>query len=278
MRARLAAGVAALVLLLGHRSSGQELSPALRVPFDAGVQALKAGRLDEAEAAFQRVLREGGRTAFVHNNLGIVLQRRDQHDKAVVQFREAIRLDPSYAAPRILLGASLLALGRAAEATTVLEGAVRLVPREPLARQQLARAYERAGNLLAVVEQYRKLRELAPDDPETAYQLGRAYLALSAWSLDHLREVNPGSARLHQALGHNYRVQGKPEMAEQAFRRAAEADPTLPEVHLALAQLYVEQKRWAEARTEIERERALVPESAGARALQQRLEAEENVR
>jgi tetratricopeptide (TPR) repeat protein len=278
MRVFLAAAAAALVFLVATPSSGQDLPPALRAPFEAGVQALKAGKLDEAEAAFQRVLREGGSTAFVHNNLGIVLQRRDQHDKAAVQFREAIRLDPSYAAPRILLGASLLALGRAAEATTVLEKVVKLVPREPLARQQLARAYERAGNRLAVVEQYRKLRELAPNDPETAYQLGRAYLALSEWSLEHLREVNPGSARLHQALGHNYRVQGKPEMAEQAFRRAAEADPTLPEVHLALAQLYVEQKRWAEARAEIERELALVPESAGARALRLRLEAEENIR
>jgi predicted Zn-dependent protease len=275
MRAPLAAAAAVFLLPLASRSWGQDLSPALRAPFDAGVQALKAGRLDEAEAAFQRVLREGGRTAFVHNNLAIVYQRREQHDKAVAQLREAVRLDPTYAAPRILLGASLLALGRAGEAVTVLEAVVKLVPREPLARQQLARAYERAGNLPGAVEQYRKLRELAPQDPENAYQLGRAYLALSEWSLKQLRESHPDSARLHQALGHNYRIQGKLEMAEQAFRRATEADPGLPEIHLALAQLYVEQKRWADARAEIERERALVPESAGARALLQRLEAEE---
>ena len=275
MHARQAAVAVALVLVAGPRLYAQELSPALRTPFDAGVQALRAGRLDEAEAAFQRVLREGGRTAFVHNNLAIVYQRREQHDRAVLQLREAIRLDPAYVAPRILLGASLLALGRVDEATAALERAVKLAPREPLARQQLARAYEKAGNLPAAVEQYRTLRDLAPNDPESAYQLGRAYLALSEWSLKQLREVDPGSARLHQALGHNYRVQGKPEMAEQAFRRAAEADPRLPEIHLALAQLFVEQKRWAEARTEIERELALVPESAGARLLQQRLEAEE---
>lgn len=275
MRAPRAAAAAVFLLMVASRSSGQDLSPALRAPFDAGVLALKAGRLDDAEAAFERVLREGGRTAFVHNNLAIVYQRREQHDKAIVQFREAVRLDAAYVAPRILLGASLLALGRAAEAATALEAAVRLAPREPLARQQLARAYEKAGNLLGAVEQYRKLRELAPQDPENAYQLGRAYLALSEWSVTRLREASPGSARLHQALGHSYRVQGKPEMAEQAFRRAAEADPKLPEIHLALAQLYVEQKRWADARAEIERERALVPESAGARALLQRVEAEE---
>ena len=278
MRVSPAAWAAALVLLLGSPSAGQELPAALRAPFEAGVQALKDGRLDEAEAAFERVLREGGRTAFVHNNLGIVWQRREGHEKAAVQFREAIRLDASYVAPRILLGASLLALERPREAVTALQAAVRLAPREPLARKQLARAHENAGDLLAAVEQYRELRELGPQDPENAYQLGRAYLALSEWSLKQIRELDPRSARLHQALGHNYRLQGKPEMAEQAFRRAAQADPKLPEIHLALAQIYIEQKRWDDARAAIERELSLVPESAGARVLLQRVEAAENAR
>jgi tetratricopeptide (TPR) repeat protein len=276
MGSRPAAAAAVLAFLLGARSQGQELSPALRAPFDAGVQALKAGRLDEAEAAFQRVLREGGEAAFVHNNLGIVYQRREEHGKAATAFREAIRLDPKYVAPRILLGASLMAAGRMAEATSALEQAVKLAPGEPLARQQLARAHEKAGNLPGAIEQYRKLRDLGPQDPEHAYQLGRAYLALTEWSLERLRDVDPRSARLQQALGHNYRVQGKPELAEQAFRRAAEADPRLPEVHLALAQLYFEQKRWAEARAELERELAVVAESAAARALLQRVEAAES--
>ena len=72
MRVFPAAAAAALVFLPAMRSSGQDLPPALRAPFEAGVQALKADRLDDAQAAFQRVLREGGRTAYVHNNLGIL--------------------------------------------------------------------------------------------------------------------------------------------------------------------------------------------------------------
>jgi tetratricopeptide (TPR) repeat protein len=273
MRARRAALAVLFVVGCGAAAHPQDLPEALRAPFEAGVQALKAGRLDEAEAAFQRVVREGGRTAFVLNNLAIVEQRRNRHEQAAGYLREAIRLDAAYVAPRILLGASLLALDRAAEAAAELEKAVKLAPQDVLARQQLARAYERAGNLPPAVDQYRKLKELAPDDPEAAYQLGRAYLALSEWSLKRLRETAPGSARLQQALGHNYRVQGKPELAEAAFRRAAAADPSLPEIHLALAQLYAEQKRWADARKEAEAELALVPESAGARALLERLPA-----
>jgi len=264
---------AAIVLALGRGAPAQELPAGLQASFDEGVRALKAGRLDEAESAFRAVLAQGGATAYVHNNLGIVYQERGQHSQAVTQLLEAIRLDPAYTAPRILLGASLLALGRVGEARAQLERAVQLAPREPLARVQLAKVCERAGDRVGAVEQYRALREMKPEEPEYAYQLGNAYLRLSEWCLKELRTLDTGQARLQQALGHNYRAQGRPDLALQAFARAAQADPTLPEVHLAMAQIHMEQKRWAEARREIERELALVPESAGARALGERLEA-----
>jgi Flp pilus assembly protein TadD len=242
--------------------------------FERGVAALKAGRLPEAEAAFRRVLQLGGREAYVYNNLAIVHQQQGRHREAVAECREAIRLDAAYPAPRVVMGGSLLALGRVGEAVTTLEAAVKLRPKERLAREQLARAYERAGRPAAAIEEYRALRDLDPGDPELAYQLGRSYLRLSEWAMRRLRDVDPGSARLYQALGHNYRVQGRADLAVRAFERAAEADPKLPEIHLALAQIHAEQGNWAAARAEVERELAIVPESAGALALQRRIEAE----
>src|SRR6266568_6798837 len=98
--------VAALLLAPASASPAQELPVALQPPFEEGVQALKAGKLDEAEAAFLRVLEQGGRLAYVHNNLGLVYQQRGQHKQAVAAFREAIRLDPRYGAPRVGLGTS----------------------------------------------------------------------------------------------------------------------------------------------------------------------------
>ncbi|HEY5907426.1 MAG TPA: hypothetical protein VIZ31_05240, partial [Vicinamibacteria bacterium] len=57
--------------------------------------------------------------------------------------------------------------------------------------------------------------------------------------------------------------------------RAALADPTLPEIHLALAQVHLGEGRYADARREVEKELALVPESAGARALLEQIRATE---
>lgn len=262
----------AAVLGLGTALPAQDLSPALHAQFAEGVRALRAGNLDQAEKAFRDVLAKGGTAALVHNNLGIVLQERGQHEKAAAQFREAMRLDSRHPAPRILLASSLLALGRVGEARAAAAEAVKLAPKEPLARRQLARILEHAGDWTGAVEQYRTLAQMQPDDPELAYALGNAYLRLSEWSLKQLAEVG-GAARLQQAMGHSHRAEGRPDLALRAFERAAQLDPTLPEVHLTMAQIYVELKQWAEARTEIERELAIVPESAAARALLQRLPA-----
>jgi tetratricopeptide (TPR) repeat protein len=266
---------AVLLLALPSPEEPKELPAELQAPFEEGVKALKGGRLAVAEAAFKSVLRGGGDLAYVHNNLALVYQGQGKHTQAVTAFREAIRRDPRYIAPRIGLGQSLLSLGRLAETTRELEQALKLAPREPLVRLQLAQAFEQARNWAGAVEQYRALREIAPREPEYAYGLGKAYLSLSEWCLQELRDLDTGAARLQQAQGHNYRVQGKPDLAVRAFEQATRRDPTLPEIHLALAQIHMDERRWAEARKEIEQELALVPESAGARALLQRLEAME---
>jgi len=262
------------LLVLGNVSATassaaqRELPEALRNVFEAGVTAERLGHLDEAEKDFQQVLRQGGDIAFVHHNLGTVYQQRGDHARAIAQFREAIRLQPEYCAPRILLGASLLATNKVREAIQELEQAVKLEPKQPLARVELAKAYERANNLAGVVDQYQALRQLAPLDPEYMYQMGQAYLKLSQWCLVEIRRLDPQSARIDESLAEAYRAQGRTDEAIRSFQRAAQSDPKLPGIHLALAQIYVEQGRTEQARREIEQELAIVPDSLAARALQ----------
>lgn len=250
-----------------------QLAPPLEALFRQAVAAQKAGRLAEAEKALLEVLTRGGKLPFVYNNLGLIYQQRREHERAAAQFREAIRLDPKYVAPRILLGASLLALGRAGDAAAELEQAVKMAPREPAARFHLARAYERQGDPLAALDQWRRLVELAQGEPEYLYQLGRAYMKLSAWCLEELRRAPERSPRLYQMLGESFQTQGRLELAARAYREAARLDPKLPEIHFALATVYVAQGKIAEARQALEQELALVPDSAAARALRRKLEA-----
>lgn len=264
----------ALRLMLAYcAAAGQSLPPALAELFNKGVQAEKAGRLDAAEKAFRDVLEQGGKRAFVYNNLGLIYYERGDYGRALAQFGEAIRLDPKYAAPRVLKGTSLLALGRLQEATVELEGAVNIDPREPTARLELARAYERAGDFAGAVEQFRTVRELAPRDSEYAYQLGHTYMKLSDWCIRKIVRIAPDSARVHQMLAENRDAQGRTGEAVREYLKAAAADPKLAGIHLALAQIHLQEGKLDEARVEIERELAIVPESAMALELKRKLDS-----
>ena len=262
-----------LLLWIAGDTSAQTQPSASETNLAAGVQALKAGDLDGAERIFAEARRQGVRSPLVFHNLGVIAQQRGSHTLAVSRFRQAIALPPEYAPSRLLLGVSLLALGKNAEAIAQLQHAARSMPQEPQVHLQLAKAYKASENWIAAVEELQKVANLDPREAEYSYLLGRAWTELSAWSFERLARLNPDSARLHQALGQEYAMQGKYELAIAAYQRAARSDPSLPEVHLALALLLLELNRIEEARVQINLELRLVPESKAAIETRAKVEA-----
>ena len=238
-----------------------------------GVEALKSGDLNGAERVFSQALHNGVRTPLIFHNLGVIAQQRGNQSLAISRFREAITLQPDYAPSRLLLGVSLLSVGKNAEAIAALQRAVRSLPKEPQAHLQLAKAYEASENWMAAVEELQKVVNLDPQEPEYSYLLGHAWTKVFAWSYERLARLDPNSARLHQALGQEYAILGKYELAIDAYRQAVRSDPKLPEIHLALALLLLEVKKLDEAYAEIDLELKLVPESKAAIETKAKIEA-----
>lgn len=240
------------------------LPPALETRIAAGVEALKSGDLDAAEHAFSVALRQGIRHPLIYHNLGVIAVLRGNHSVAVTRFRQALALQPDYGSSRLLLGSSLLALRKNAEAVRELKRAAALLPEEPQVHLELGKAYEASGNWVAAVQEFQKLVHLAPQEPEYSYQLCNAWTKLSDWSVRQIIKLNPNSARLYQGLGLEYAAQAKYDQALAAYQQAARSDPKLPEIHLAMALIWLERKKPDEALSEIELELKLVPESKSA--------------
>jgi Flp pilus assembly protein TadD len=53
-------------------------------------------RLNEALGHYRQALRINPRFAEVHNNLGIIMIRKEKLEEAVAHFREALRIKPGY--------------------------------------------------------------------------------------------------------------------------------------------------------------------------------------
>lgn len=251
----------------------ENLPSALEAKIAAAVQALKSGDLDSAQETFSDALRQGVKHPLIYHNLGVIAQLRGNHSEAITRFRQTLALQPDYGPSRLLLGSSLLALRKNAEALSELKRAVTLMPEQPHAHLQLAKAYEATNNWMAAVQQFQILVELAPREPEYSYQLGTAWAKLSRWSYGQINRINPHSARSQQALGQEYVFQEKYDLALGAYQQAALSDPKMPELHLAMALILLELKKFDQALAEIELELTLVPESKAAVDAKARIQA-----
>ena len=251
----------------------ENLPPALETKIAAGVQALKSGDLNSADEVFSDALRQGIKHPLIYHNLGVLAQLRGNHAEAVTRFRQALSLQPNYGPSRLLLGSSLLALHRNSEAVRELKRAAVLMPKESQGHLQLAKAYGATDNWIAAVQEFQKLVELAPQEPEYSFQLGTAWAKLSGWSYSQITRINPDSARLHQALGQEYVIQEKYDLALAAYQQATRSDPKMPELHLAMALILLELKKFDQALAEIDLELNLVPESKIAAATKTKIEA-----
>jgi tetratricopeptide (TPR) repeat protein len=238
---------------------------------DAGLESLRNGRLADAAAAFQEVLRSspnhpdahyllahtallGGQLADAERHVGLALQAApDQPDfhllrgniaqraadlqRAEEAYREALRIAPGYAEAQLNLGNALGEQGRADEALAAYAAALELKP------DLLAAALNRAA-LLA--------------------RLGRGAEALP--ELERLAARHPESTELLRLRAQLDIAAGGHEAALGPLREILKRDPADRAARLKLAQLLAGMHRHGGAIAELTQLRAQQPGWAEAHA------------
>jgi len=89
---------------------------------------IQAGYWTDSVTLFERSIAVTEGNSVMHNNLGGVLWRAGQYDKAAAHFSEAVRINPAYAEARTGLAAALLGGGDAAGAAREYREALRTRP------------------------------------------------------------------------------------------------------------------------------------------------------
>jgi tetratricopeptide (TPR) repeat protein len=212
----------ALVLL-------QAVSPEARHHIQAGLEAKKAGRLDEAIAELRRVVEIEPRLWAAHASLGEVYYKKRDYAHAVPALERAIELNPEQPAVRGMLGVSLLSQGRAAEAVPHLE--------KSQAPDALGVAYLETGRYADAVRSLQEALDRNPKDANALFYLGQALGRWSKATFDRVLAEHPESTRARQLRAEALAAAGRPEAAEREYRELLRADPGAPGVHFALAEL-----------------------------------------
>jgi tetratricopeptide (TPR) repeat protein len=246
---------------------------------------------DKALMHFQKAVEIAPENSSNLRYLGMLYARREQYDQAIPYLQKALSLAgknqlAEQAHSHALIGLALSRTGKAEEAQTHLEAAVKLNPGDHTAHRtlgdiyygqgsfSLARPhYEKAvkanpkdpelnrnlGNVLASAKEYdqavvyfNKALEIKPDWPEVLTSLGTSYFHLkrtsdAAATLKRSLALNPNQADPHQVLGDIARWQGKNSEANGEYYLALKINPEHPEAHYRLGNWFLKKQRLAEA-------------------------------
>jgi tetratricopeptide (TPR) repeat protein len=243
--------------------------------YDLALAYLLEGRLSDARQLIQDLLKRRD-TAELHNLLGQVEERDGNFVAAANEFQAAAHREPSENnifdwgselllhrtlepaievfrqgadrypdSPRMAigLGMALYSLGKYDEAVKSLLRAADLNPSDPRGYPFLSGAFDSSPSQAEeVIERFRRFAELQPKNGRALY-----YYAMSLWK--GKRSQDP-SLDLQQI--------------EALLKKSLALEPGLAEAHFQLANLYSDQKKYAEALPEYSRARELNPDLADA--------------
>lgn len=195
--------------------------------------------LPKAKEAANRALELDPNLAEAHASLGIAyLQFKSDAQTAEKEFKEAIRLNPSYATARQWYSGALHAQLRDEEA---LEHALKAIGLDPMAHIMHINAASILGSMgrhEEAREHFRRAIELEPDYEASHADLARVDMALWNWcgaeeTLADALERKPGNAEALACKANLYLILGK---TDQAIEIVEEAEGISPDSTIALDQ------------------------------------------
>jgi tetratricopeptide (TPR) repeat protein len=128
----------------------------------------------EADERFRALVDRYPDAPNVHYAYGAFLLQSDS-DKALVEFRREIAVNPQSPYPHLEIAFELLRRGDARAAGASAREAVRLQPHSPAARNALGRVLVELGDLQAAIDELQTAVKLAPESPEMHFALANAY-------------------------------------------------------------------------------------------------------
>jgi tetratricopeptide (TPR) repeat protein len=203
------------------------------------------------ETLFRVSLARNPGSAFLHNNLGVILMSTNRETEAEREFREAVRLTPDDPDYRVNFGLALAqSPGQLADAVAEYQTALRISPHLATAHLNLGLAYaSMPGRMQDAVAEYLKTIALyraaeAEGEPEgwqPHFNLGLAYSQMPGRETEAISElrtairIKPDSAQAHFQLGNALHKMHRLDDAIAEYQTSLALDAEVPEVHYELA-------------------------------------------
>jgi len=245
----------------------------------------RAGQFDSAEATLGKDPALNSPFPQAHDILGHIAAQKGQLDQAIDHFQKSLAVNKSYVTARLALADTFLRKGRPADSREELQkvlaaepknASARLLkttlditdkkyaeaesgllelakeqPDNPIIQRQLGLYYEDRGKNAEAEKSLSRAVELSPDSESNFQTLISFYLKTkqvdrAAQKLNSVPDAQK-QAFHYELLGAVAAQAGKPQDAENAYKKAWEKDPSRSSAEQLLFGQYVQNKRFDEA-------------------------------
>lgn len=193
-----------------------------------------------------------------YSSLGDVYRFLNQNEKAIVQYRKALKQFPDNIPCRINLGAAYAQTQRYDKALAQFSKVLELYPEHYQAYNNMGFVYEKKGNPEKALASFKKALKIEPGSASTHLNLGSFYLKEGRFrnAEEHLLKgfrLAPESYEILKEAGDLYFEQNDYARAQKYYGKARDlhAEKAYPAVRLGIIDL--RQKNYAEARGHFEK-------------------------
>ncbi|MBF0446208.1 MAG: tetratricopeptide repeat protein [Magnetococcales bacterium] len=213
-----------------------------------GVIAQKINRYDLAVLQFERAIKIDSGIALLYFNLGISHCALGNNSEGIINLKKAIAINPEYAEAYSSLGNALTATGKLKQAVDVLQKAVAIKADFAEAHSNLGNALKAQGSLSQAVTCYQKAIAIAPQYAEAYNNLGAVFNELGEFeqAISNYKQaivLLPNFAQAYSNIGNVLKEQGKFAEAVVNFQKAISLSPDYAQAYFNLANTQKEQNK-----------------------------------
>lgn len=211
-----------------------------REDFERVMRLAGSGKLEAARADASQLLRAYPGQPALHNLLGVILQRQEQYEKAVVQFRQALEIQPDFTDALNNLGAACKQLGQMEQAEACYRHLVAATPQDADAWFNLGNVLRARRNFTDAVKAYQQSLQLKPFSADPYYNMGNTFIDLgeAEQAIEcYQRAINirKDFKQAQMRLGNAFASLGRPVPAAECYHEVLQAHPDEVEALLGLA-------------------------------------------
>ena len=241
------------------------------IPYRLGLILLKQGKLEDARPRLESAVKLNPQHPFVRSALGLLhdsmgkASARHDAPAAVMEFQEAIRLDPARAPYYLDLAQLFLDHETPEPAEIVLKNAARRFPGNPAMWRLLGLADYAQGKTQDAVDAFLKAIDADPDD-ESGYASLQVLLPDAQQRLPEITAKLRIFSERHpeSPIGPFLLALIEPQQAEALLQRAIRAAPDFWPAYFELHNLMKAQERWDDAAAALQKTIALKADYAPA--------------